>query len=71
MSATVKIVIETPGSEVYLDNGFTDYGMEDDLKKAEGLNLFVACRKNSKRPPKARYLCSTVPWPSRTKGLPG
>lgn len=39
-----------PDSQVYLDSGFTDYGLEDDLKKAEDLNFFVARKKNSKRP---------------------
>lgn len=39
-----------PGSEAYLDSGFTDYGMEDDLKQAEDLNFFVARKSNSKRP---------------------
>ena len=39
-----------PGSEVYLDSGFTDYWMEDELKEAENLNFWVARRKNSHRP---------------------
>ncbi len=39
-----------PGSEACLDSGFTDYGMEDDLKEAEDLNFFVARKSNSKRP---------------------
>ena len=38
-----------PGSKVYLDSGFTDYKMEDELREAENINLFVARRKNSKR----------------------
>ncbi|WP_373513325.1 IS982 family transposase [Persicitalea sp.] len=49
-----------PGSDVYLDSGFTDYGMEDDLKEAEDLDFFVARRKNSKRPhhPSVDFLIS-------------
>ena len=49
-----------PGSELYLDSGFTDYGVEDNLREAEDINFFVARRKNSKRPhhPSVDFLIS-------------
>lgn len=38
------------GSEAYLDSGFTDYLLEEDLKIADDIQLYVARKSNSKRP---------------------
>ncbi|WP_428666163.1 hypothetical protein [Runella sp.] len=38
------------GSEAYLDSGFTDYLLEEDLKIADDIQLYVAGKSNSRRP---------------------
>jgi transposase len=39
-----------PGSEVYADPAYTDYGLEDFLAEAAEITLTVPRKKNSKRP---------------------
>jgi len=47
-----------PGSTIYADRGYNDYGFEDDLRETDGIDLQPMRKKNSKRPypPWVRYL---------------
>ncbi|MTJ47925.1 IS982 family transposase [Dolichospermum sp. UHCC 0259] len=38
-----------PGSELYVDAGYTDYNIEDDIKETSEFSLEVMRKKNSKR----------------------
>lgn len=47
-----------PESKIYGDSAYTDYGVEDDMKEAEAIELMIQRRSNSKRPdePWIRFL---------------
>ncbi len=47
-----------PGSEVYGDSAYTDYSVQDDLKRTSQISLKVMRKKNSKHqdPPWNQYI---------------
>lgn len=42
-------LVLAPGSEVFMDAGYTDYLAEDDALSADGVNFAIGRKKNSQR----------------------
>ncbi len=51
-----------PESNVYADSAYTDYGIEDDMKEAEAINLMIQRKSNAKKKdePWIRYIKETM-----------
>lgn len=57
-----------PGSELYVDKGYTDYVAEDNLAEADAITLMAIRKGNSKRPDSAclAYIKQTLRHPIET-----
>ena len=57
-----------PGSELYVDKGYTDYVAEDNLAEADNIALMAIRKRNSKRPdsPCLAYIKQTLRHPIET-----